>query len=101
MTVMMSKWQSAMQPPEAVAFFRGLFERAGVRVTDTGEAFTCVHHGSSIEFVEGLDEESVDFTVEITSADVDLLLADIADVNVAGRLIDLVLRDSVMGLHGV
>ena len=79
MTATMSKWQSAMQPPEAVVFFRGLFERAGVRVTDTGEAFTCVHRGSSIEFVEGLDEEAVDFTVEITSADVDLLLADIVD----------------------
>lgn len=68
-----------MQPPQAVAFFDGLFERAGVRVTDTGEAFTCDHRGSSIEFTDGLDEDVVDFIVEIKSGDIDLVLADIAD----------------------
>jgi hypothetical protein len=78
----MEKWRAALQPPEAVAFFRGLFERAGVRVTDTGEAFTCIHRGAAIEFEDALDEETVDFTVEIDSAQVDLLLDDIGD----GRL---------------
>lgn len=82
MTASMEKWRSAMQPPQAVAFFEGLFERAGVRITDSGEAFTCIHRGSSIEFADGLDDDSVDFTVEIESKDIDLLLADIAD----GRL---------------
>ena len=75
----LEKWRSAMQPPAAVAFFDGLFERAGVRVTDTGEAFTCVHRGNTITFDESLDENAVDFTVEIDSPQIDALLADIAD----------------------
>ena len=79
MATSMEKWRSAMQPPDAVAFFQGLFERAGVRVTDTGEAFTCVHRGTSIELEDALDEDAVDFTVEIDSKQVDALLDDIAD----------------------
>jgi hypothetical protein len=73
------KWRGALQPPQVVAFFDGLFGAAGVRVTDTDEAFTCVHRGSTVEFLDGLDEDAVDFTVEIASGDIDLLLGDIAD----------------------
>lgn len=79
MPTSLEKWRAAMQPPEAVAFFRGLFERAGVRITDTGESFTCVHRGSRIDFEDTLREDDVDFTVEIDSSQVDALLADIAD----------------------
>jgi len=79
MTASLDRWRSATQPPQAVAFFRGLFERAGVRVTNTGEAFTCMHRGDRIDFEDGLDDDRVDFTVEIDSADVDALLADVAD----------------------
>ena len=63
----LEQWRAAMQPPQVVAFFEGLFERAGVRITDSGESFTCIHRGDRIEFEEGLDEDRVDFTVEITS----------------------------------
>lgn len=75
----MEAWQSAMQPPAAVAFFRGLFERAGVRVLETGEAFTCIHRGDRIDFDDGLDDEAVDFTVEISSEQAELLLTAIGD----------------------
>jgi hypothetical protein len=78
-TTSIEKWRSALQPPAAVAFFDGLFGRAGVRVTDTGEAFTCVHRGDRIDFEDGLDQSATDFTVEIDSSQVDLLLADIGD----------------------
>jgi hypothetical protein len=79
MATSLEKWRAAMQPPDVVTFFRGLFERAGVRVTDTGESFTCVHRGTAIEFEDTLDEDAVDFTVEIDSQQVDALLHDIAD----------------------
>jgi hypothetical protein len=75
----LEKWRSALQPPTAVAFFDGLFQRAGVRVTDTGETFTCVHHGTVITFEDALNEDAVDFVVEIDSSQVDALLSDIAD----------------------
>ena len=44
---------------------RGLFGALGIRVTDTGEAFTCIHRGDRIEFVPGLDEAGVDFIVPV------------------------------------
>ena len=76
MATSLEKWRSAMQPPAVVAFFDGLFETGGVRVSDTGEAFTCRHLGDRIEFADGLDEGAVDFTVEIESSQVDRLLVD-------------------------
>ena len=79
MPTTMEGFQTAMQPPQAVAFFRGLFERAGVRVSDTGEAFTCIHRGASIEFERGIDEGGVDFVVDVDASQVEALLADIAD----------------------
>ncbi len=68
------KWAAAMQPPTVVAFFDGLFERVGVRIADTGEAFTCIHDGDRVLFSDELDEESVDFVVAIDSGQVDRML---------------------------
>ena len=59
-------WQAIEQTPAALGFFQGLFDRAGVRVLDTGEAFTCVQTDTGIEFIDGLDENSVGYTVQIT-----------------------------------
>jgi hypothetical protein len=75
----MERFKGAMQPPQAVAFFRGLFERAGVRVLDSGEAFTCIHRGSSIAFESGINDDAVDFVVDVDSSQIEALLADIAD----------------------
>jgi hypothetical protein len=72
-------WRTAMQPPQVVAFFDGLFERAGVRVTDTGEAFTCRHLGDRIEFESGIDDAAVDFTVDIESAQAERIVAFVGD----------------------
>lgn len=73
METSLQKWQSLTQDPRVVQFFRGLFERAGVRVTDTGEAFTCVHRGDRIDFEPTLDPATVDYTVDIQSFQVDRL----------------------------
>jgi hypothetical protein len=78
------KWAAAMQPAPIVAFFDGLFHRVGVRVVDTGEAFTCIHAGDRIVFSDELDPDTVDFVVEIRSAQVDRLLAGLR----AGELDD-------------
>jgi hypothetical protein len=75
----MEKWQTATQPPSVVQWFRGLFERAGVRVRDTGEAFTCAHLGDRIEFRDGIDDANVDFVVEIEAWQVDRLLESVGD----------------------
>ena len=59
-------WQAIEQTPAALKFFQGLFDRAEVRVLDTGETFACVQTDTSIEFIDGLDENSVSYTVQIT-----------------------------------
>ena len=66
-------WQDIEQTPAALAFFKDLFNRAGARVLDTNEAFTCVQTSSGIEFIDGLDEDSVDYTVQIYAYKVERL----------------------------
>src|SRR5436309_1935447 len=73
MATSIEKWQSLTRHPQIVQFFRGLFERAGVRVSDTGEQFTCHHKGDHIELSPGLDPAGVDYVVEVTSPQVDRL----------------------------
>lgn len=66
-------WREITQSEAVVGFFRGLFERAGVRVLDRNEAFTCIHRGDRVEFEPTLDVSTVDFTVDVTSDQVDRL----------------------------
>ena len=61
--------------PCSVSVFKDLFNPAGVRVLDTNKAFTCVQTSSGIEFIDGLDEDSVDYTVQIYAYQVERLAA--------------------------
>ncbi len=78
MDSVLEQWQAAMQSPDVVSFFRGLFGRAGVRVTGTNEAFTCVHQGHRIALSDGL-QEPLDFVVDIAPEQAQALLADVHD----------------------
>ena len=69
----MGKWQAMTQPPRAVEFFKGLFDRVGVKIIETGEVFTGKHKGDKIEFASGINEPEVDFTIAITTEQVDRL----------------------------
>jgi hypothetical protein len=71
--------------PAARDFFSILFESVGIRVVNTGEEFSCYHRGTHIDFEELLDESSVDYTVVLTTEQVDSLVGlmsveDIDDV---------------------
>jgi hypothetical protein len=68
------KWEALLDKPQLVSFFNDIFSRIGVRVADTGEAFTAVHHGDSVSFEDGID--NVDYTVEISAVQVDRLAAE-------------------------
>lgn len=59
------RFKALSVPPAIAETVKGLFSQLGVRVIDTGEAFTCVHHGDSVAFVSGLDERAVDFAVQV------------------------------------
>ena len=62
---MLEKLKSLALSANIVEMFKGLFERLGVQVIDTGEAFTCIHHGNRIEFASGVKETEVDFIVKV------------------------------------
>ena len=74
----LEKWQALIQQPANVEFFKGLFERVGISVVDAHEAFTCIHRGDKIDFEAGLDRNAVDYTVEITEAQVGRLAEHVA-----------------------
>jgi hypothetical protein len=73
MLTSLDKWKAITQGPAVIEFFRGLFQRAGIRVTDTHEQFTCVHLGDRIGFEPSLDPAHVDYTVEVRSEQIDRL----------------------------
>ena len=52
-------------PPAIVSALAGLFGEIGIRVIDTGEAFTCVQREGRIEFTPSIDDASVDFVVPV------------------------------------
>ena len=85
MATSLEKWRAVVQTPEIVGFFRGTFERAGIRIADRNEAFTCIHRGDRIEFEPQLDESQVDYTVPIESYQVDRL----AEEATAGKLSEI------------
>jgi hypothetical protein len=66
----LQQWQTVTQDPRVIGFFKGTFERAGVRVIDTGESFTCIHRGDRVDFEPTLNESTTDFTVELQSSQV-------------------------------
>lgn len=61
----LERLKALVVPPAVAETVKGMFSRLGVRVVDTGEAFTCVHRGDSVEFVSGVNERTVDFTVQV------------------------------------
>jgi hypothetical protein len=75
MVTSLEKWQSIIQDPRVVQFFTDMFERLGVRVSDTKEEFTCIHRGDRIDFDPTLNEKSADYTIEIQSYQVDRMAA--------------------------
>ena len=61
----LEKWRAVTQDPRVIGFFKGTFERAGVRIGETGESFTVVHRGDRVDFEPTLNESTTDFTVDL------------------------------------
>jgi hypothetical protein len=74
----LARWKSLDIPATFVKMLDGVFDRIGVKIVDTAEALTCVHHGDRIEITPGLDAAAVDFVVEIQAFQAERLAAQIA-----------------------
>ena len=54
----------------AVAWFKGLFTRVHLEITDTGEKFTILHDGDRAEIVSGFQSKKPNFVIPLTSESV-------------------------------
>ena len=81
------KFTLVEQSPTTRDFFSLLFERAGIRVADTGEELSCYHRGTHIDFEEQLNESDVDYVLELTTAQIDALveLISVGDIDEVRR----------------
>jgi hypothetical protein len=70
----LQKFNLIQQSPAARDFFSVLFESVGIRISDTGEEFSCYHRGIRVDFEEPLDESKVDYVLELTTKQVDGLV---------------------------
>ncbi len=67
----MKAWSHLLEEPQLAAFFNGMFEHLGIRVQETGEAFTVHHHGDKFSLSDGVDENEADYVAEIRQENVD------------------------------
>lgn len=78
MSTARQKWEPFARAPQLLEFLDGLFNQVGIRVTDTGEEFTCARQPDHMALIEGIDSNTVDFVVEIDSSQVDRVAAEAA-----------------------
>jgi hypothetical protein len=71
--------QGLTQNRAAVNWFKGLFRQAHLELTDTGETFTILHHGDSVEVLEGLQGKQPNLIVPLESENIRRLAAAFAD----------------------
>lgn len=66
----------------AVEWFKGLFSQAHLEITDTGEKFTLVHHGSRVEIMPGFQAKKPNFVIPLESENINRLTAAFSDNNI-------------------
>ena len=77
-------WRMIPQTPEVVAFFTGIFDVIGVRISETGEELTVAIEDASIRIDPGLPEKP-DFVVPIGWQNVENMVAHAEDGEIDPR----------------
>lgn len=62
--------QNLTSQPAAVEWFRRLFRRVHIQLTDTGEEFCVLHRGDTVEIHRGFDGGNPDFVVPLESQNI-------------------------------
>jgi hypothetical protein len=65
--------------PSAIAWFRGLFNRIHIEMTDSGERYTIVHAGDAMELYDDFGPEEPNFVVPLRAENIDNLIGFFAD----------------------
>ena len=61
----LNTWKNIFQSPELDNFFDGVFYCLGIMIAEDGESITVYHRGDSFEFINGINNEDVDFIVPL------------------------------------
>ena len=70
MSETLQQLQQLAQKPSAVEWFKGLFDRAHVEISDSNEKFTVVHRGDSVDIHEGLDGDAPNLIIPLASENI-------------------------------
>lgn len=79
MSTHLATLQALVQEPAARAFFAGLFARAHLTLTDTGERFTVRQDGDAVTVVEGFDGDEPNLVVALADQNLANLSAIFGD----------------------
>jgi len=71
--------QELAQKRAAVDWFKGLFNQVHLEVTDTGEKFTLLHHGDSVEVQTGFRAKKPNFVIPLESENINRLTTAFSD----------------------
>ena len=75
----MKAWESLLNKQELAEYFSGTFERLGILVDSTNEAFTVVHQRNHFTLEEGVDVENVDYVIPLKPENVRNLQKHVSD----------------------
>ena len=63
-------WEPILKESKLAIYFSGMWESLGVTIDETGEKITVLHKGDHFELVDGVNEDSVDYSVKLRLFDV-------------------------------
>lgn len=96
MSTNLNQLQTLVRQPAARAFFKDLFARAHLELTDTGERFTVHQTGDEVRVTEGHDGPDANLVVPLAGQNLANLGAIFADAQVSGdetyRIVRFMLR---------
>ena len=67
----MDAWSHLLEEKKIADFFKGMFDNLGIRIKETGEAFSVEHQGDKFALTDGIDEGKVDYLVDIEPENVE------------------------------
>jgi hypothetical protein len=79
MSTNQQRLQELAQKRAAVDWFKGLFNQVHLEVIDTGEKFTLLHHGNSVEVHPGFQAKKPNFVIPLESGNINRLSAAFSD----------------------
>ena len=63
-------WKPLLEDAQVAKYFSGMWEVLGITVKETQEKLTVSHKGDHFELADGIDEDKVDYSVELVAKSV-------------------------------